>query len=126
MKTLIAIILLAATACASPAPQGAPSPVAATARHRAGQLSRAELDTQRGRKLGEAIRAIDPSLLMDRGEPLQVWVDGTSYAISVLETMPANDVQAVTRASAADLRQMFGERATGAGLVIVTRGGNAR
>lgn len=121
---LFLLALSTAAACATNAPAGtSPSPVPA---HRVGQISRAELDGQRGRRLIEAIRAIDASLLLDRGEPLQVWVDGSALSLSALETLSANDVQTVKRVSAMDARQLFGDRANGAGIVIATRGNSAR
>lgn len=89
--------------------------------HRPGLVTRIELDARRGQKVAQAIRAIDPSMLVGRGEPLQVWVDGTSYTVDYLEGLSADDVLEIRKLSAADARQMFGDRATGAGLVVRLR-----
>lgn len=89
--------------------------------HQPGFINRTELDARHGQKLAPAIRSIDPSMLVGRGEPLQVWVDGTSYAIDYLESLSADDVLDVRKISAADARQAYGDRAIGAGLVIRLR-----
>jgi hypothetical protein len=119
MKTLILVALTFAAACATSPVNTAPVPSAI--RHRPGQLSRAELAAQPGRKLGEVIRSTDAGMLADRGEPLSVWIDGLPQSVSVLESLSTNDVQSVQRVSAADARQMFGDRANGAGIVVTTR-----
>lgn len=121
MRLTIIVFAAALSACSSVAPETAPVPTPAAVRHRPGRITRAELDTQRGRHLADAIRAIDNGLLMNRGEGLQVWIDGAAFTVARLETLPANDVLEVQRLSAADARQMFGDRATGAGLVVRTR-----